>query len=349
MRKSINWALLARYLSNECNEKEKRWIQNWIRSKPANERLLKSMEVVWKTPEQQVQKSPIKNLWSKVAYSAGLDASFDEQEKPIVLESVPNRADRSFMFHSRTYRILCYAALLVLAVSISYFVTNGFKMIPWHSRMNSVIVDKGTKTTFVLDDGTSVTLDAGSIFNYPKKFDNDVREVHLIGEGFFEVANNPQKPFIVNAGLAVIQVLGTKFDVEAWEHDQTVHVAVVEGKVTLRSNERSSERTVIITDGMSSTLRKNGLPSEPESIDIEKQIGWIQNRIIIDDAPLNKILYHLERWYDIQFVLADSTVGEEHVTVNIQKKSVEDILELISALTGLDYKRQDNIIYLGQK
>jgi ferric-dicitrate binding protein FerR (iron transport regulator) len=150
----------------------------------------------------------------------------------------------------------------------------------------------------------------------------------------------------VHANHAVVRVLGTKFNVRAWQPDKKVTVAVSEGKVSLRSEEGAAGDVVVIVRGQASTLPESGRPSEPHPVDIDQYLGWMNNEVAFDDAPLQEILYQLERWYDVQFILSDSTLAEEHLTIHIQNKSIDDILELISVLTDLRYRHMGNIIQL---
>jgi len=112
-------------------------------------------------------------------------------------------------------------------------------------------------------------------------------------------------------------------------------------ELTLRGQE-----TVEIVKGQGSTLPKDGQPSEPQPVDIEKHVGWLHQEAFFDGAPLHEILYQLERWYNVRFALEDAAIAAEQLTVHIQAKSLDDVLELISALTGLDYQRTDDSIRL---
>jgi len=100
--------------------------------------------------------------------------------------------------------------------------------------LQKIIVEHGKQAKITQADGTKITLDAGSVFQYPETFDGELREVYLQGEGFFEVAADVQKPFIAHAGNAEIEVLGTQFNIRAWEHNEEIRVVVAEGLVAFR-------------------------------------------------------------------------------------------------------------------
>jgi transmembrane sensor len=138
--------------------------------------------------------------------------------------------------------------------------------------------------------------------------------------------------------------LGTKFNKRAWQKYKRIQVAVAEGKVSLNTKKGAFQDAVILTAGLSSFLSETGVPSQPEMIDIEKILSWMHNEVIFDNTPLDEILFQLERWYDLQFVLSDSSIGQEHLTVHIQSTAIKDILELIATLTDLDYTMAGNMV-----
>jgi ferric-dicitrate binding protein FerR (iron transport regulator) len=342
MEEQRNWILLGRYLSNECSEEEKISVEAWIASHPKNRQLMELMNTVWQTKEAPVQRSNVKRLWNEVADKAGISSNVEDAAKRSA-----RKIKWSPQLQHNLYRILRYAAILMIIGLLPYTIYNGFKIPSWiqfKSELMTVIVNKGDRQQIRLSDGSTIILDAGSMLKYPEEFNNDIREVFLNGEGFFEVFFNPEKPFIVHAGDAVIEVLGTKFNVRAWHKYKKIQVAVAEGKVSLNSEKGAVKDAVILTSGLSSILSANELPTQAQMVDIEKHLGWMHNEVIFDNTPLHEILFQLERWYDLQFVLADSSFGKEHLTVHIQSTSIRDILELIATLTDLKYVYNGNTV-----
>ena len=123
---------------------------------------------------------------------------------------------------------------------------------------------------------------------------------------------------------------------------------MAEGKVALGAEGRGPD-AVEIAAGQKSTLTKDGSPSEAHPVDIEKHLGWMQQEAFFDSVPLHEILYQLERWYNIRFILEDTSIAAEQLTLHIQAESLDDVLELISALTGLDYQHADGAVRLKPK
>jgi ferric-dicitrate binding protein FerR (iron transport regulator) len=307
------------------------------------------MKAVWGTPEIQPQESDVKSLWEETARKAGINIkSVDqEEEKASIPDYTAPKIPFFIPFHK--YRLLRYASILLLIILIPFIIWKTTRTsLPEHQafELKEVSVEQKKQMDIALSDGTKITLDAGSIFQYPEEFKGKTREVILTGEGYFNVALNKEKPFIVHANNAVIKVLGTRFNVRAWPHNRRVRVAVAEGQVSLRSEKAADEEAVVLLEGQMSTLPEKGRPSEPAEVDVKKYLGWINREVFFEDTPFHEILYQLERWYDLRFVLEDDSIASDRLTVHIQNKPVEDMLELITTLTDLKYERTGRTVVL---
>ena len=357
MNDSVDWSLLARYLADECSTDEKYWVETWISSDVEHQRLIDLLKTAWDTPEAPVPSSDVSKLWQDVVMKAGIGPGNDCRErkhlKTLPVSSTPRPARRQF--HS--VRIIRYAAGLLMVVSLSILLlrlTNKSGTDDVYSSLpadimpplQTVTVDYGKRATFSLSDGSHVTLDAGSKLEYPDPFDGNTRDVFLHGEAYFEIVSDVERPFVVHAREAVIQVLGTKFNVRTW--GQRIRVAVAEGKVSLGSEEGSDHEAVVLTGGQAGHLADNGQLSEPQHVDVEKDLGWLNNKVVFEDVPLIEVLEQIERWYDIQFILADSGLQDERLSLHIQDDAIDEILKLVSILTGQEYEHVGRSVHLGQ-
>jgi transmembrane sensor len=352
MSEPSDWALLARYLSGECSEEEQAQVEALIASDPEKGRLIASMRTVWDTSTPQSGPSNVSRLWDEIAAETGITTS--APSKVLQDQSRQGMAGRVIKwFQPQRYLIRCYAAVaaLLFVSSLAYYWAQETLLSPATRQASELItltVESGAHDQLILSDGTRIQLDAGSSLQYPAKFSGDNRTVLLNGEGYFEVASNPAKPFIIHANQAVVTVLGTTFNVRAWQPEQRVSVAVAEGKVSLGAEGKTQEAVEIVR-GQMSTLPQNGLPTAPHPVDIAPYLGWMQHEAFFDNAPLHEILYQLERWYNVQFILEDTSIAAEQLTLHIQAQSLKDVLELISALTSLEYQRTNDSIRLTSK
>jgi ferric-dicitrate binding protein FerR (iron transport regulator) len=331
--------MLARYLSGENTQDEKTEVENWIHSDPENKQQIEKLKKAWAAERARFQNWDTKRLWAKIAAEAGIDVISDDNGKILLLTGR--------VFSSRLLKI---AAVLLLTVSLPYFYIKVLDPVvqgTFFQNMVEITVAAGEQETILLPDGSKVVLDSGSKFSYPEKLKGNTREVFLQGEGYFEVAHNPDRPFVVRANDAVVKVLGTKFNVRAWDDNGEVRVAVAEGSVSLRSREVSENEAVVLTEGQLSILIPNVNPLSPVYVDINKLLGWQNREIMFENAPLHEILSQLTRWYKLDFKLADQKVLQERLTIHIENKPVDDILELIGTLIGLNYELKGNTVTFG--
>lgn len=347
--KDTDWELLARYLSDECSPEDVAIIEEWMNADAGNEQLIRSMRAVWNVPEPPAALSDVPKLWSRLAEGAGIPVSSrNEKDRKIPQDPLPHRRWFSGI-HANTHRLLRYAAVLVAGSILALFLMRDYAGF-WQGRgtgdLQTITVANGDRQRLALADGSHVVLDAGSVFQYPKRFLGDAREVSLNGEGYFDVQSDPDRQFIVHANHATVQVLGTEFNIRAWQVNEQVVVSVAEGRVRLAPEDGTVQEAVVIDEGQSSTMVKDGVPSKPVSSDIAEHIGWMSNEVTFRDVPLREILHQLERWYDVEFVLQDSSVAEERLFLHLQDDPLEQIVDLIATLIDSEYELRDDSVYL---
>jgi ferric-dicitrate binding protein FerR (iron transport regulator) len=209
-----------------------------------------------------------------------------------------------------------------------------------------ILVERGQKENIILPDGTQVILDSGSYFKYPHDFKGKARKVLISGEGYFNVTKNESKPFIVIANQAEIKVLGTQFNVKAWQYINHVAIAVVEGKVSFGPKDEKQKEKVLVSKGQISILHNNGPPTKPRHTSIDKHLNWLDRNLIYENVPLREILGQLERWYNIDFILSEQIDASDLVTLHAPKKPIDEIIHLLAQICGLTFKIEDHKIFL---
>jgi ferric-dicitrate binding protein FerR (iron transport regulator) len=338
MNEPTNWSLLARYLSAECSREEEIEVKEWLARSAENEKMLKFMEGFWNTPEVQQQTSDVNALWAEVEARSGIANRLEASTST-------KKIRWASLMHADNYRYLRIAVSFIVLITVGYALKT---YIPSFQQPDllTITVENGKREKLALHDGTQIVLDAGSTLHYPAEFTGETREVSLNGEGYFEVTSNVDKPFVVNANHATVRVLGTRFNVRAWQPDQRVTVAVAEGKVSLMAREGSTREAVVISGGQASSLITGGKPTVPVSVNVDGHLGWMQNEMRFQDASVQEILHQLERWYDIDFVISDSSNVEERLNIHLQGQSLDEILVLLSALTDLNFQRRGKQIEL---
>jgi transmembrane sensor len=255
-------------------------------------------------------------------------------------------------FPKNPLRRLAYAAVLVGLVCILFFMwtryrTSLARITKPEIQIHTLFVANGDQSELSLSDGTRVTLDSGSSFQYPEDFGAQVREVYLDGEALFDVPPDKKRPFVVVAQDTRIRVLSTRFNVRAWKRARSVEVAVDQGSVSFGPEQENGPAPVIISEGFVSRIDQGQPPAEPQPVDMEKYLGWLRREADFQNVRVSEILSQLERWYNIKFILLDKAIAFEQLTVFIDSRPIDEILELIAALTAQAYERTGNLVVLG--
>ena len=205
---------------------------------------------------------------------------------------------------------------------------------------------KGQRATITLADGTRVYMGAGSTLKYPEQFKDSIRGISLQGEAFFEVAHNPQKPFIISTKNLRTRVLGTSFKVNAID-GRPFEVQVATGKVRVdRINPGSTEHLAVLTPGQQVSLAALNGPAISGKVLVEDVQGWKKSKLVFKDQRIAEIARQLERAYDVQFSFRNAAKAEEIVTVTLQDNiPLNQTLRVLGAGAGFKYSiKGKNII-----
>lgn len=204
---------------------------------------------------------------------------------------------------------------------------------------NTMSTPKGRQFSLVLPDGTRVWLNAASSIRYPTTFVGTERKVEIMGEVYFEVAKNPRMPFRVNVNnRAEVEVLGTRFNLNAYDDEATVSATLLEGSVKVAAFEVvPSDRSVTLKPGQQAQIMQAGQKKQPgikviNDADIDKVMAWKNGAFNFNDVSLEDVMKQLERWYDIE-VIYESTVPDvelagkmtRDVTLNDLLKNLGDL------------------------
>lgn len=273
------------------------------------------------------------------------------------LETTPNVRTASWF-----WRVGGWAAAAVVVLALGYAWQNGgiipaektevaTKVLPaWMEAVNSS--DK--MMLIQLSDGSRVELETNSRLKYPRRFQDDKREVHLEGGAFFDVEKNPKRPFLVFANGLVTRVLGTSFHIAAYQKDPDVTVAVKSGRVSVYADRRDprqdpESKGIVLTPNQKAvfvrseaTIRKL-LVETPTLLLPPAEMA----RFVFDAAPAPLVFAALEKAYGIEVVYDEDVLKNCLLTINLTDENLFEKLEVICKVLDADYKLIDGqvIIY----
>lgn len=193
-----------------------------------------------------------------------------------------------------------------------------------------------------LGDGTRVTLAPESRLRVAADIGRGPRVVHLEGAALFVVTHDESRPFLVNAGHAVAEDLGTEFVVRAYADDGTIDVAVIKGKVALRAETATdgrSARGVALTPGQVGHVEASGLIGVETNVDLTPYIAWTRGHLTFHRTPLVEVQREVERWYDVRIEWKDSALSRVPVTASFGDEPVGEVLATLARLLDVRYTR----------
>lgn len=203
--------------------------------------------------------------------------------------------------------------------------------------------------TFVvaLSDGTIAHLNAGSTLRFPSHFlKNGNRKVFLTGEGYFEVTKDKAHPFIVNTSEMDVEVLGTKFNVSAYDEDSATEVVLVEGKVSLYKGIKVAHQKVYLTPGLKGTIVNGSSKISTEKVNTEYYTAWVGGNLVFKNASFADIIKRLERRYSVTFINKNKTLGKEIFNARFDQEPIETILKYFSDSYAINYEINKDVIII---
>ena len=199
-----------------------------------------------------------------------------------------------------------------------------------------------------LSDGTVVWLKGQSKIQYPAIFSGQTREVSLVGEAFFDVAPDRDKPFIIRASNFTTRVVGTSFNIKAYEGDESQEVVVVSGRVVVSLNETSSamakELVLRPNEKAIYTKRNNSLESVVESAAVPRSLK--RDKLDFDEVRLEDIVNVLNANYDVTISLKDNAMKSCIITADLTNESLEVGITILAKAINATYTIEGSEIVL---
>jgi transmembrane sensor len=256
-------------------------------------------------------------------------------------------AQKTFYTRSAFRKSVRISLVMILVLAVfsgiyfsGYFTTTG--------QWLTVSTKPGEKLIFTLPDGSVAYLNSASSISYPEKFLSSQREVMLSGEAFFEVSKDEQKPFSIRTGHVITKVLGTSFNISAFQH-QKISVTVATGKVEVSTNEEiidsnkntPSTRTVIIR-GQQAMYDPAFKKLSTKEVNIEPYLAWKNNTLQFDNTSLHEAADILQRWYNVTIEFENESLKHCQLNGQYKDQSFIHVLESIQFMYNIEYTLQSD-------
>jgi transmembrane sensor len=210
------------------------------------------------------------------------------------------------------------------------------------NEMISKITAAGEKLTVQLSDGTIIKLNSETKLIYPERFSDSIRLVYLDGEAFFEVAKNTEKPFVIKTRLAEAEVLGTSFNIKAFENDEDMKMALISGSVRLK-NKLGGEQ--ILKPYEMGIIKHNQPVILTDQFDVKEVVGWKDGILLFKKATFEHVIKTLESWYGVE--IENPSIKTRGVySGEFRNETLENVLTGIAYTYGLSYEIKGKKVYI---
>ncbi len=357
------WELLARYFNGSMTRSDEELLNRWLEADEENRQFIQFMEEVRNSGSDQEDERFLSKL--------DVDHDWAAVSSHISREHAKKRLEKVHELHKKRKKQAAITgflkvAALILAAFTSAYLTYEFVYTPSAEAalqdmavLEEVSTNRGERANITLGDGTTVSLNVDSKLLIPRNFGDKERKVILEGEAFFDVTEDRDRPFLIESGGSVTEVLGTSFGIRSYESDSDVKVIVKSGKVALKRmdhpeiedelSEVVSENRVSLQAGDLGIFRKDDFRVTSAAVgDPDEFLGWLDNRLIFREASLEEIFQTLERWFEVTITseLADSKMQESRITLNMRKGHIRDVLDLMAVSVSIEYEitEEDQVV-----
>jgi ferric-dicitrate binding protein FerR (iron transport regulator) len=362
--------LIENYYLESITDDEMVFLLNYLKDKEPQHEILAYYKVIWEKAGEYNETIDSKGIYDKIVR----DVSFTRVGLKSATESPERVVLRAYI---RT--LMRYSAVFVLAFGLFWLTQSNLfrkKITPQLSvkeQITRIEVPYGSKSRVVLPDGSSVNLNSGSDLMYSSlSFDSISRSVSLIGEGFFTITKDIERPFYVNTRGIKLKVLGTTFNVKAYPDDNTEEATLVSGKVEIfaSSDKTESGKPIVLKPNQIAIFDKSKnnfesinkthstnvqiVPAKLKTINsqtflkTEQTISWKENRLIFDNEQFSSLIVKIERWYDVKIVVNYPELNSARFTGKFDRETLEQVLKALATVTPFNYNIKQNLITISK-
>lgn len=313
--------LLPRYAEGSVTSEERETVEEWLNASGENRKLAKQVFAIYLATDTL---DTLKTV---------------DTEKALIKVKGRIKGKKRVTWWKWTQRV---AAVLFIPLAVAwtvYYFNTEEQMIG----MMEVRTNPGMTTSVVLPDSSVVFLNSESTLRYPSRFGKKERLVTLNGEGFFTVTKDVQKKFIVQtSGQSQIEVLGTTFNVEAYEDEGEISTTLLEGKVAFNYQAENQFKRVVLEPNQKLVYDIKTGKANLYATNCQTEMAWKDGKVVFNNTPLEEALRILEKRFDVEFVLKNKHLKENSFTGTFTKQRLERILEYFRISSGVKWRYIDN-------
>jgi transmembrane sensor len=349
---------LARYAAGEGSAEERAALRSWIEERPERAAIIAAMRDVARIADPQAAGWDARSAWSALATRLALPSTAAPGPAPAPelrtrspRERAPKPPKIAFFESKRRTR---WRPTAIAAAAAIVFMSAG-SLALWRSEhpapsraaaeqpWREYATRRGQRATIELLDGTHVDLGVDSRLRV-RMPEAGTREIVLEGEAVFDVAHDSLRPLTVRAGNALMKDIGTRFNVRAYPGVGSVQVTVASGLVQLNDTTGAPSSELLLAAGDLGSINESGQAKLRHGVDTTQFFAWTQGRLVFDRTPFGEAATRLERWFDIEMLIPDSSIASRRLTATIAAQNVEEVLAAVTLPLHLRYERRGRVV-----
>lgn len=337
LKKEEAQELLKKYRLGLCTERELAVIERWYKSYDTTEVSLPNDLQLKAIKAEMLQN--IKNT---------IDRNEIKVQRGREIQSTAKVRVLNFTFLKRIAAVLALGGVIGLFVYNQQQVAVAVKQeVPQQASQ-----PQNLPSLIFLSDGSKVKLKEGSKLLYPQSFSGNIREVTLIGEAFFDIAKDKDRPFIIHAGRLTTRVLGTSFNIKAYEEAESSEVSVITGKVVVSvagDSDADIEEMILVPNQRAVYSKKQKALRHAALQDQVPAESEKKARLVFNETSLEEIIKVLNAYYDVNITLENNKMKRCLITAELTDEPIEVSLTIISKAIGAEYEIKETGIVLSGK
>lgn len=237
--------------------------------------------------------------------------------------------------------IAAYVLLFLITVFVLYITNEG--QVP--DNLLTILTKGHERQQLKTTDGSHIWINSHSAVRYPQQFASDLRRIELEGEAFFQIARDPERPFVITTQNLTVTVLGTSFNVKSYREDDEIIITIATGKVQVEAGGQHRD----LLPGEQLHFNKESGIITTVSIDPEEAYSWKDGWLTFNSVSLADISKTLERWYGVKVIIEGEALKKMKVTLKRKDETLNNVLEIISFTAGVNYEIANKIVTIKPK
>lgn len=342
MSDRIPWALIAKHLANECNDEERLHLESWLKE-PGNEKFFSEIKESW---EEQP------SHWNEKTYDiekglTRLNSKIREAKNTI---DEPETTGKTRILELPRWSI---AASIVIIISLVFIGKLYLESNQSNSNSADFCITKKSganeKIKILLPDGSQVWLNELSTIRYPEHFEKNKREVLLSGEAFFEVIPDKKRPFFVKTTKVTTRVLGTSFNVNAYQKEEQTKVTVETGRVavSLAGDQKKQQEVAQLTPQQELVVNNKSKETQINSVSVAEIASWREDRLVFRSNTYEEVCKVLEEKYGVKIEIKSNRLKQCKVMASFDiHTELSEIMQLLSVSNSFTFTQKKQRIII---